>query len=236
MSLIVTVHTNEGIVMASDSRITYSFTSKKPEGIIETLIGVQTSDTTFKTFLCQDRIGISTCGDSDINGIPISGYIERFIKEKTEGYSDVESIAQGLIDYFNTFPSVPKTNFIIAGYDKTDNRQHIIRAFVKTKETVTVDTSAQGVVWDGELDILQRLVLSVALKKADGSFSDLPIYHIGYNFFTLQDGIEFAKYAIDTTIKTMFFQDRVKTVGGPIDILVIKPTGAFWVNHKELHA
>ena len=49
-------------------------------------------------------------------------------------------------------------------------------------------------------------------------------------------GINFAEYAVDATIKTMSFQDCVKTVGGPIDILAIKPSGAFWIQRKELHA
>lgn len=59
-------------------------------------------------------------------------------------------------------------------------------------------------------------------------------FGIGFNYFTLQDAIDFAQYAVDSTIKTMFFQDRVKTVGGPIDILAIKPSGTFWVQRKEL--
>ena len=33
----------------------------------------------------------------------------------------------------------------------------------------------------------------------------------------------------------MRIEERVKSVGGPIDILVIKPEGAFWIDRKELH-
>ena len=52
-------------------------------------------------------------------------------------------------------------------------------------------------------------------------------YQIPFNHFTIQDAIDFAKYAIQTTIDTMKFQHRGKTVGGPIDILIIKPDNAF---------
>ena len=31
---------------------------------------------------------------------------------------------------------------------------------------------------------------------------------------------------------TMSFQNRLKTVGGPIDILVIKPEEAIWIKEK----
>jgi len=34
----------------------------------------------------------------------------------------------------------------------------------------------------------------------------------------------------------MRFQTREKTVGGPVDVLVIKPDRAFWVARKELHS
>ena len=59
---------------------------------------------------------------------------------------------------------------------------------------------------------------------------------IAWDLMTLQDGIDFAEYAIKTTIDTMRFQMAPKTVGNPIDILIIKPNGAKWIKHKELHA
>ena len=53
MSFIITVYTNEGIVMASDSRITYNNTQTLPDGTIQKNIGVQITDTRFsgKPFL-----------------------------------------------------------------------------------------------------------------------------------------------------------------------------------------
>ena len=51
-----------------------------------------------------------------------------------------------------------------------------------------------------------------------------------------QDAVDFAKFAVEVTAKTISFQNRGKTVGGPVDILAIKPSGAFWVQHKEIHA
>ena len=59
---------------------------------------------------------------------------------------------------------------------------------------------------------------------------------VPWGLFTLQDAIDFAQYAVDITIKTMHYSNVVETVGGPIDILVIKPDKAFWIQHKELHA
>jgi hypothetical protein len=52
----------------------------------------------------------------------------------------------------------------------------------------------------------------------------------------VQDAIDYALYAVRVTIDTIRFQARPKTVGGPVDILVIRPTGAQWIQRKELHA
>jgi hypothetical protein len=40
---------------------------------------------------------------------------------------------------------------------------------------------------------------------------------------------------MEATINTMRFQTRAKTVGGPIDVLVIYPNKTEWVKQKKLH-
>ena len=99
----------------------------------------------------------------------------------------------------------------------------------------SLDTTAQGAHWDGETDILIRLIQPLSQKLPDGKMIDLPQHNIPWNFFTLQDAIEFAEFATKVTIDTMKFQERVKTVGGPIDIMVLKPNSHQWISHKELH-
>lgn len=236
MSFIITVYTNEGIIMASDSRTTYSNQTVLPNGEICNNLGIQITDTTYKTFICNPRIGLSTCGDASIDGIPIAGFIENFISQKVTNEDSVESICNKLIEYFSKCNPRPDTVFSVAGYNNDDQDQHILRVFIKTGEIVpTYNTNIPGAIWNGEAAILQKLVNPVGMKNEDGSYSELPNYSIGFNFFTLQDAINFAEYAVDVTIKTMSFQNCVKTVGGPIDILAIKPSGAFWIQHKELH-
>lgn len=237
MSFIITVYTNEGIIMASDSRTTYSNQTILPNGEIHHNFGIQITDTTYKTFICNRRIGLSTCGDASIDGIPIAGFIESFISQNVTNDDSVEGICNKLVEYFSQFNPIPAINFIVGGYNEGDQKQHISRVFIATGKIIpTNDTNIPGTLWDGEADVLKRLVKLVGIKNEDGSYTDLPNYSIGFNFFTLQDAINFAQYAVDVTIKTMSFQNCVKTVGGPIDILAIKPSGAFWIQHKELHA
>lgn len=237
MSFIITVYTNEGIIMASDSRTTYSNQAILPNGEIHHNFGIQITDTTYKTFICNPRIGLSTCGDASIHGIPIAGFIENFISQKVSNEDSIEDVCTKLKDYFSQYNPLPDAVFIVAGYNLNDQDQHISRVFIATGEVIPVDsTNVPGAIWNGEASILQKLINPVGIKNKDGSYDDLPNYSIGFNFFTLQDAIDFAEYAVDVTIKTMSFQNCVKTVGGPIDILAIKPSGAFWIRHKELHA
>ena len=235
MSFIITVYTNEGIIMASDSRTTYTTTETDADGSKIIKQGTQITDSTYKTFMCNKRIGLSTCGDASINNMPIAGFIDEFIMDNVTDDTSVEDVATAVLKYFSNFNPIPNTRFIIAGYDK-DNKQHISRVYVGTSQNTVIATDVPGVIWDGEVDILKRLIKNIGVKLADGTYEDQPKFTIDFNYFTLQDAVDFAEYAVDVTIKTMAFQSRVKTVGGPIDILAIKPSGAFWVKRKELHA
>ena len=75
----------------------------------------------------------------------------------------------------------------------------------------------------------------VYVKKDDDTYEPMSQNAILWQYFTLQDAVDFARYAVKTTIDTMRFQSRVKTVGGPIDILVLKPTEAIWIEKSNLH-
>lgn len=68
----------------------------------------------------------------------------------------------------------------------------------------------------------------VWLRLDDGSYAPLPSEDIPWNYFTLQDAVDFARYAVETTIQTMRFKNVVKTVGGSVDILLITPDGTRW--------
>ena len=81
MSLIVCVYVEEGIVLASDSRTTFNNTMNQ-NNVQNNYIGIHTTNSTNKTFLCPNNAGISACGDGIVLGKPISGFIESFIMKK----------------------------------------------------------------------------------------------------------------------------------------------------------
>ena len=117
MSLIIALHLGEGIVMASDSRTTFSTTIHKQDGTIVQNNGVHYSDSSYKTFLTPKGVGISTCGQASINNKPIAGYIESFINEHKD--ESVDEIKDKIIPYFKALCQTIDTDFIIGGYINT---------------------------------------------------------------------------------------------------------------------
>jgi len=248
MSCIVTVYVNEGIVMASDSRI--SITSKKvindgtdgnPIVIKETMDHY--SDTSYKTFLMDERIGISFCGNATINNAPIAGYIEDFMREN-KGCSIAE-LPEKIRDFFHNLEPHKDTTFFVAGYelDGDETRKKVFRIHSNVPdggEIKAYDTSFSSVIWDGERDTASRLFTDLYIKEIDDHGKDTYTQHSKYDLacqhWTLQDAIEFAEFVISATISCIKFQKRPKTVGGPVDILVLKPEESFWIKRKTLHS
>lgn len=248
MSFIVTVYVNEGIVMASDSRI--SITSQKvvndgsdgkPIVIKENMDHF--SDTSYKTFLMDERIGISFCGNATINNAPIAGYIEGFIREN-KGCAIAE-IPEKIRDYFHALEPSKNTTFFVAGYemDGDEAKKKVFRIHTNASNGTDIeenDTTFSNAIWDGERDVASRLFTDLYIKEVDSNEKEIynkhPKYELALQHWTLQDAIEFAEFAISATINSMKFQKRPKTVGGPVDILVIKPEEAFWVKRKTLHS
>ncbi|MBR4092200.1 MAG: hypothetical protein IKK28_15325 [Mogibacterium sp.] len=231
MSLIMTVYVNEGIVIASDRRVTYNQTIEGPE-INTSFLGVHVSDNNDKTFICPNKCGIATCGAADFLGKPIAGFIKDMIRQKISEKTDIEEMTDIIKAYFDSLGSRPDSIFVIAGYDKKGN-QVIIRFTLKNDIVERIDTTQQGATWNGETLTLTRLITPVAIPVGE-KFEMLPQEEIAFNFFTLQDAVDFARYGVETTIKTMRFKNVVETVGGEVDILVITPDETYWLAKQSL--
>jgi hypothetical protein len=239
MSLIITMYVREGIVMASDSRLTLS--SERPDGqnrVVQAAVGL--SDSNYKTFLAPGNIGVSTYGAADIQGVPIGGFIESFMAQRLASNPlPPEEAARHILAFFREMPTPPASQFHVAGYAQEghDFDQQVWHVNVGDNTCSRLNPpGTQGASWGGEADILARLLQPVTVTDAQGKPQQpLPHHQMPWQFFTLQDAIDFCVFAIRSTIDALRFQPRPKTVGGPIDVLVIKPDTASWVQRKELH-
>jgi hypothetical protein len=227
--------------MAADSRLTLTFpdpnfSDPKNPGA-KHFISVPQSDSTQKLFLALDRIGISTCGNATVGNVPISGFIASFIRTLPEGVS-VEDAAEALLQHFVKIDPKLVTWFHVAGYSDSGTEMLTELWFVSiatNQKNLSIGRGQQDARWNGELDILQRVFLPVYLQDQNGKYQ--PVLHpgIAVGHLTLQDAVALAVFGVRTTIELMNFQATLRTVGGPVDVLVIKPEGSQWLSQKHLY-
>lgn len=157
--------------------------------------------------------------------------------------------------------AVEQLQFIIAGYNN-DNSHQACTIHIPGNTEMNRNSKGKegeyGASWVGQTDVVTRIILGF-----DGRISSLPIiqkigqeigtgevqkqlraleYAIQWGTMTLQDGIDFSKLAIETTIAIQRFSDGIHAdpgdipgVGGSIDVAVItKDKGFVWVSKKNL--
>lgn len=234
-SLITTVYVPEGIVMAADSRQTLT--------IGEEVMIISTDNATKIHLLEDQRVGISHCGQSFCNGTLVSSQINKFIEEKLTNSDDVVTVAHKLIEYFKELFDDAVVFFYVAGYKK-ENKVSIpyvyfcsIRGNITERKNINSDNTIKyGLTWKGEPDILESIINPVTHEDEHGNKITIRgVEPISWGTMSLQDAIDFSIYAIQTTIDTMRFQARPKTVGGPIDVLLLTPQEVKWIQKKKLH-
>ncbi len=138
---------------------------------------------------------------------------------------------------------------IVSGYDNRDIRR-VYQLIVSDQESFIgeLGTVEPTVFWDGQTDVLSRLVLGFdpGLLKEETDLKrdevlDKLEYNIHFDKMTLQDAVDFAIFLIETTIGMQRFADgtvgnpgAVVGTGGPIDVAVITPKGFRWVQRKGI--
>jgi hypothetical protein len=235
MSFVVTVYVPEAIVLASDSRQTVTLKNQ-----VETV----NSDFTYKTFLLSSQqVGISTFGQAALGDLSVQSQVERFAEEVVEEGDDVEMVAQKLIRYLHErFPEAG-TAFYVAGFKREGRASiphiyycHVGRAEVARKNiNPQTDELTYGASWGGQADVITRLLKAKQVVGAEGQLQEITGARVNWHIMNVQDAIDFAIYAVRTTIDSMRFEARPKNVGGPIDVLLLTPAGARWIQRKELH-
>ena len=213
MSLLVTVVVNDGIVMAADSRTTWSHN----DGTITY------QDGTHKLFQYNDKIAISTCRNASVNRQTIEYHFNKF-KEK---YPDltIHKIPKQLKDYFLKLKSDCNIAFFVVGYDQ-NNKPAGYRVYTQEKSerlSVSYPTSY----WLGDRNFASRTFGKVYVKKGT-KYIEHEDYNLQLNKYSLLDAVKYATFMIEASSKYQEFFDVKKTIGGPIDVLIIQKSGSYW--------
>ncbi len=231
MSLIVAVYVPSGIVIAGDSRMTVAREEKKQvKGQQVTLKErIVLSDNAYKVVdLSAVRVGVGAFDTGIINDQPVDTHVRRFEEETIAEDDTVTTVPEKLIQYFQrNFPKVG-VGFLLAGYT-TEKRVSVPYVFachtVREPHVQHINVDKQGkvqygVLRAGDTAVVDRLVAKGALPL----FAAMP----------LQDAVDYSIYLIRTTIETLRFEPRYPSVGGFIDVLVVRPDEMHFVQRKEL--
>lgn len=217
MSQLITICTQNGIVMAADSRISYYKND-----------GAYYSDNANKVFVTPNNVGISTCGNAEIDGKRIEFFIKEFIAEHAA--CDADEIANNLLPYFAKLNPELDTTFHVCGV--IDDEIVGYRVYTKTSKIFPCNKTFKhcGIIWNGDNYVINRLLNCYFCSQSDETPGNKEMYrHVPWERFVIEDAVEFIKFMMDTSIKMQKFHQTKPTIGGPIRILAITKTGAKWI-------
>lgn len=230
MTLIVSVHVPEGIVLASDS-LTYVTQDDLTEG--KTLLN------TLKIMPFFDKFGIGFFGTTYIKNKPLPYYVRSFEKEwkdcaRQPQYTEHAMIAvkdkikDVLSESTNSLGNVRYQYCIhLVGFD---NRIPVTRTCTISSEQddcAPARRKGPGSVCTGRTEVI------FPLRELYGSREE-PTKHMPlYEFMSLREGIRYAEFLIRTTELHYQFSRQLPRVGGKIDVAIVTPFNGFeWIRHK----
>lgn len=233
VSLAICVSVPTGIALSADSRTTArTTTAPQPvpgnpnlQQVVETNLVL--SDDAHKLFLLFSRFGVMTVGDAIVNRMPIGHYIGEY-EAGAQGAvpQSVDACAQAVLAFFRGLNPIPAVAFVVAGYDGQVPWIAAIDVGQNTATRQNTDAAGQvkyGVMRGGDTAVVDRLLSQQQFNPA-------------FDLMPLQDAADYSRHLVRTTIDQLRFEPRFATVGGPIDTLVLQPTGVKWLASKTLRA
>ena len=262
-TVVVAVALSDGLVLATDSRLTLTLPNVA-QGYYKVA-----SDSATKLFSIG-HVAIATYCEAFLLGRSVNSFVAEFEASLKDTKSiDVEETGKRFAEFFGKYydqetktkPAGLLTGFIFAGYNKSGTGVLLQVEFplLRIPKPLPQNThDKQGAIWFGQTDVIQRLV-----KGYDPLLGGLPSvtslneaqqkqfaqdlagieYLIPFNYFMLQDGIDFALTMVQTTVDMQRFSfgtsasmGAIPGVGGTVDVIAVTPNELTWVRRKTLVA
>lgn len=264
MTVAIAVVSADGVVMAADSRTTLRI---GPPTVPTRVL----SDYTHKVFQAGDA-AIATYGWAFLVRRNIAGHMAEFTQGEGIGELPLDQLVDRVAESFGErfqehvddnpevrpAPGEVALGFLVGGY--LNGRGKTYEITYPGGEVIPRSDSVDnpGAIWRGQTEVIRRLLKGVdltalaAFAEEDGkqqSVEELRLifegieYLIPFDAMTLQDAVDFAIFAIRTTIDTQRLTYGLLRkhgswpgVGGPIEIATVTPSGFRWVQRTEIQA
>lgn len=254
MTIVAGAACPEGVVITGDSRSSVQLGA----GAIRA-----STDYARKVFAINESFAAATFGWATLEGKTISGHVRDFERQMAHT-DDVGQVANELRDYFQAriqahvaagLDPAPAQGdeplgFIIGGYD-AGGIGHVLQVWPYGGSVQDIcQTNSPGGVWNGETDVMIRLVKGYDAARVDTSAwpqqhrDELAQaeYIINFAWFALQDAIDWTVHVARTTIDTQRFTNgtiggpgAIPTTGGAIEVATVTPgDGVRWISRTDL--
>ena len=260
MSLGVVIKGPEGVVLASDSRVT--LTAERP-GIPPLHVNFDNATKLLSFSEPHNFVGAVTYGSAVIGLRTAHSYVPEFETTLEDRRLPVAEYAKELSEFFKkqweqVLPPEyqgPTMVFVVGGYDEGDSYGKVFVFDIPTNpEPIEQNPGPTnfGMTWGGQLQVASRLIhgfdpaipgilqeeLNLTTEQLDRVrtlFQQRLEFTIPYQVLPLQDCVDLATFMIRTTINAQDLAISVRGVGGPIDVAVISKTrGLDHIRRKTL--
>jgi len=242
MSLIITLNLAEGIIMASDSRLT---AQSQSVDMYKNLFDPRhfKSDHYYKTLLLGKHFGISMYGKSHYEGMSVEQCLQEVEANFPKHRLSVKEVADRIGLYFHQLDPFQDSGFHVTGFDLEEGTAipKVFRVLIQSREPLIYQMNYHpkanalklGGIWNGDTSVIERLYSEVSMRDMQGNTIVFPKPPIPWKLMSLQDGIDFCKHLISTTHSVMRFSGLVESVGGAIDVLILKSDEVKWHARKN---
>jgi hypothetical protein len=257
LTVAIAVTVADGIVLAADSRTTaqlggvYRAVSDTTDKVF---VVSSRAVATFGWAFLERRSIAAHMAEYAVVGTKSGDTVKEFAESLIAHFDPKVKAAQAAGPQIQ--PGQVALGFLVSGYDKGVGvtYQAILPSGAVTEMSRT-DTNP-GAVWQGQTDVIARLFKGLdwallanlaAANNLTTEFTALrPVldqlsYNFAFDAINLQDAIDLAILAIRSTIDvqrltfgTVAGTPTVPGVGGPIQVLVVRPTGCEWLQRSVL--
>jgi len=257
MSLGIVIKGPEGLVLATESRIT--LTADFGDQKIPVNFDNATKLLSFSDPNCA--VGVVTYGLAAIGLRAAHSFIPEFeSKISSKERLEIGEFAQKLSDFFmeqwkkEKMPddySGPSMTFVVGGFDKGDPYGKVFLFEIPNKpdpELRNPEPTEFGITWGGQNEYVNRLIMgcdpllihylknnNLINTELDNIIQNLQM-NIPLEAMPLQDCIDLAIFFIRTTINAQKLTVGIRGCGGPIDVATItRREGLKFIQQKKVH-
>lgn len=263
MSLGVIIKGPEGIVLATDSRVTLEAQRKDSPPIP---VNYDNATKLLSFSEPHNYVGVVTYGQAVIGLRTAHSFVPEFEQTVLEGKKrlKVDEYTAELSKFFmerweetvKEDYQGPNMTFVVGGYDIGEAYGCVLLFEIPGQPKPKPETAVEkgfGMTWGGQLEVASRLIhgfdpglMKIVAAKINLNeqqakqlqqelISNLQ-YPIPYQVLPLQDCVDLAIFLIRTTMLAQQLAIAVRGVGGPIDVAIITRTkGLKYVQQKEIH-